>query len=164
MQAARKIAKTPSQPLRSFKVIENRRYGKFSSPFVNFLLFSFILALFVMLNLSQRALIAQYALQMEKLKTTLHVEQIKNEKLLLQAMELKSPERIRKIACEELGMISPTEVSYITLPPEMNLQGGREPFARGSPPSKESAILGRLCKLAGRLEKFLRSPEAEAKN
>lgn len=160
MQAARKAAERPS--IRAFWVIESPRPKGRTKPRLSlFFMIVILAAAVVILNLTQRALIAQNALQIESLKGRLKEVTYLNEKLVMQTASLKSPERIETIAREELGMVSPQQLGFIQMP-----EGLQEPPRA----SKASATLGQNLQtvfrnLATRLEDILISDstqEAEA--
>lgn len=78
-----------------------------------------LLAATVFFNLCQRVQIAQDVATEERLKIAIQQEELRQEKLVLQLVALKSPERIEKMALEKLGLVAPTEICYITLPEEV---------------------------------------------
>jgi cell division protein FtsB len=51
------------------------------------------------------------------LEKKIESEKVVKEKLEATLASLKSPQRIERVAVEELRMVKPTEVSYIVLPP-----------------------------------------------
>lgn len=120
MQTARKAVQTqhqfPRPPGATKKTSAYR--GRERSPFVFFLLISVGLALIIAINVSQHALIAQKALQTERLSRILQTEEARRERLLVEWMRLKSPENIERIARERLGMVMPVQITYINLPAE----------------------------------------------
>lgn len=128
MQTARKIKpevapkKRPKKQLRVVKTKRQRRMPDSSSLFSFFLMSAIILAAILIFNVSQRALIAQGALQNKQLEDTFEQEQLKQQKLLLAKTRMSAPERIEKVAVEKLGMVNPAEVSYLELPNEMGKQ------------------------------------------
>jgi cell division protein FtsL len=130
MQTARKLKPTVAprvasrKRLRVVKTKSQLRMPDLSSMFSFLLVSATILAAILIFNVSQRALIAQSALQNKQLKDVLEKEQLKHEKLLLTKIILSSPDRIEKRAIEKLGMVNPVEVSYLELPEEIEKQGG----------------------------------------
>ncbi len=80
------------------------------------------MAVGLIFNVSQRALIAQGALQNKQLEDKFEKEQLKRQKLLVAKIELNAPGRIEKIAIEKLGMVNPAEVSYLELPNKISKQ------------------------------------------
>lgn len=129
MQTARKLkpAVAPRVAKRKqLKVVKTKsklRMPDLSSIFSFFLMSATLLAAILIFNVSQRALIAQGALQNKQLKDALEKEELKYEKLLLTKIRLSAPDRIEKIAIEKLAMVNPVEVSYLELPEEMEEQG-----------------------------------------
>lgn len=92
-----------------------------------FTLCAALLTALVLLNLSQRALIAEDALKLEKLRGLFQTEKIRQERLFLRTKKLNSPERIEKIALFELGMVTPSKIHYIILPPRISQGEIRSP-------------------------------------
>ncbi len=134
MQTARKIKpefvprKQPKKRQRNqLRAVKTKRRLRLripdsSSLFSVFLIFSTILAVGLIFNVSQRALIAQGALQNKQLEDKFEKEQLKRQKLLVAKIELNAPGRIEKIAIEKLGMVNPAEVSYLELPNKISKQ------------------------------------------
>lgn len=160
MQAARNVAERPS--IRAFWVIESPGTKRRTKPkFSLFFMIVLLAAGVVIINLTQRALIAQNALQIERLKGRLKEVTYQNEKLIMETASLKSPERIEKIAREELGMIPPNRLGFIQMP-----QGLEEPIkASKTAATLRQSLRKALRNLAVRLEDILisdSSQEAEA--
>lgn len=124
MQVARKVAHT-RRYRRSLRLVKTQRRKKprYRFSFGTFLSTIILLALVIMFNLSQRALIAQETLQTEKLKAVFDKEEVISEKLLLQTKNLRSPQRVETIATRKLAMIEPTQVKYIYLPESITPSG-----------------------------------------
>ncbi|MBI4743629.1 MAG: hypothetical protein HY776_02210 [Actinobacteria bacterium] len=116
MQAARK-ARVYSPHIfekPSFKIAKRKhRSSNKTNYFSRFMVTLVMLTIAVTINISQHALIAQHAIRSDELKTVLQNEQVKNEKLQMQVDSMKSPERMKKIAIEKLGMVKPMEINYI---------------------------------------------------
>jgi|Deesub1362A_J573_1020465.scaffolds.fasta_scaffold01961_3 cell division protein FtsB len=64
-----------------------------------------------------RVVITKDSFYNNELEKKIESEKIVKEKLEATLASLKSPQRIEKVAVEDLGMVKPTEVSYIILPP-----------------------------------------------
>lgn len=120
MQTARETVQTQHRfPRSSDDTRKQRVYRRHKrSPFVLFLLISVGLALIISINVSQHALIAQKALQTERLNRILQTEEARRERLLVEWMRLKSPENIERFAQERLGMVMPVQITYINFPAE----------------------------------------------
>lgn len=138
MQVARKAAyaRRYPRPLRLVKA-GGRKKPHYSFSFGTFLSIVLLLAVVIMFNLSQRALIAQETLQVEKLKTALEREEVIYEKLLLQTKNLRSPQRVETVATQKLAMIKPTQIRYIYLPGNLSISGN-ETVRKTSDKSKSS--------------------------
>lgn len=140
MQTAKKL-KPEVAPKKQLKVIKTKNRLSMpdsSSMFSLFLLFAFALAAILIFNVSQRALIAQGALQNEQLKNTFEKEQLKHQELLVSKTELGAPDRIEKIAIEELEMVNPGEISYLELPNNVGKHYGSTKPLDVSKPKKDS--------------------------
>jgi len=149
MQTARKLnpADIPRKQLRVVKKTKTRvRTPDLSSMFSFLLVSATILAVILIFNVSQRALIAQGALQNKQLKDSLEREQVRYEKLLLAKIKLAAPDRIEKRAIEKLGMLNPVEVSYLELPEEIDEQEEAKAESLGASKPKEKAPLSMLTK------------------
>ncbi len=160
MQTARKAAARPS--IRAFWVIETPKAKRRSKPkFSLFFMIVLLAAGVVIVNLTQRALIAQNALQIERLKGKLKEVTYQNEKLIIETASLRSPERIEKIAREELGMSPPIQLGFIQMP-----EGLEKPLKPSqSNPSLKQSLRRAVRNLTIRLEDILISDnnqEAEA--
>ena len=104
---------------RELRVVRSRRrlvLPDSSALFGFFVLIAVMLAAGLIFNVSQRALIAQLALENKQLEDQLAKEQLKEQQLQVTKTELSSPYRIEKIAVEELGMIDTSEVDYLQIP------------------------------------------------
>jgi cell division protein FtsL len=81
-----------------------------------FVWFSVTLALLgtaVITNLTLRAKLTQYQMDIELIKQQIEDEKKLAGKVELEIAQLKSPNRILKIAMEEIGMVKPGEVHYL---------------------------------------------------
>lgn len=130
--APRKQAKKHSS--KELRVVKSK--NRFFLPdaaalFSVFLISSILLAVGLIFNVSQRALIAQVALENKRLEDQFEKEQIRREKLMIGKVELNSSERIEKIAVEKLGMVNSTEINYLELPSEIET-GKKAPKATAS--------------------------------
>jgi len=137
MQAVRKAASSQHQlPWPSWGVKNARKPQKRRvSPFYAFLLVFLSLALAVIINVSQQALIVEKSLRAERLRRVIQAEQIRQEKLSIEVMRLKSPPNIENRARKQLGMIIPTETIYIKLPDKPVLaEKSTTPFSKNQPP------------------------------
>jgi len=126
---------TRKQTKRRLKVVKPRKrliMVDSASLFSLFLFLSFFLATGLIFNVSQRALIAQVALENKQLEDVLEKEQLKEQRLFIAKAKLNSPDRIEKIAVEKLGMICSSEVNYLELPSEI---AGQKDSVRSSPSS-----------------------------
>jgi cell division protein FtsL len=123
-QTARKlkpqVAPRKRQQLRVVKAKTQLRMPDLSSMFSFLLVAAVMMAGILIFNVSQRALIAQGALQNERLRSAYEKEQIKHQTLLMTKTELSAPDRIEQIAVEKLGMTNPCEVSYLELPTDVH--------------------------------------------
>lgn len=161
MQAARKMP-TARSSMRAFWVIENpqpRKSNKFR--FSLFFMVVILAAGIVIVNLSQRALITENAMQIEELKDQLKAEKYRNEKLIIETESLKSPERIEQIAREKLGMISPSKLGFIKMPRE----SGENPTPPKNNPTLKQSMSKFIKRLTRKFEDALLSDatyEAEA--
>jgi cell division protein FtsL len=115
-----------------------------------------LLAVAVTVNVSQRALIAQYTIRNAELGSVLQDEQVKNEKLQMQISGMKSPERIEKIAMEKLGMVKPAEISYIRyFNQELSLKKSKTlRLIQNNLPKKESILSTIYNQISDRLNKL----------
>ncbi len=156
MQALRKTSIERSS-MRAFWVIKNptpRKSHKFK--FSLFFMLVLLAAGVVIVNLSQKALITENAMRIEKLKDQLKAENYQNEKLIIETETLKSPERIEQIAREKLGMISPSQLEFIQMPTELGDN-------QGHPKEKitlKKSVSGFIKRLTGKLENALLSDSA----
>lgn len=114
------------------KVKVKSTHPKKISLFKLFILLAIILSGMVMFNLSQKALIAQDGLRIQKLKGLLQLEKLRQEELILKSTKLKSSQRIERIALSELGMVAPTKIDYIVLPKKVSVQGEKLAQESGS--------------------------------
>lgn len=119
MQAAQRTIYDKRRKAPSLVLVTRKTRKTKVTSFGRFIFFSFLLAATIFVNLCQRVQMAQDVSDCEKLKALIRVEEVRQEKLVLDVVALKSPERIEKIAVEKFGMIAPTEISYITLPEEI---------------------------------------------
>jgi cell division protein FtsB len=69
-----------------------------------------------LLNLSEKALVTQNTYRIERMKQTLETVRASQEKLRTEITFLKTPERIQKVATGKLSMVTPTEITFISLP------------------------------------------------
>lgn len=128
MQTARKFKSEVApkkQPRKQLKVVKARSRAQMpdsSSMFSFFLMFATVLAAILIVNVSQRALIAQGALQNKQLKDTFEKEELRQQNLFVAKTELCAPDRIEKIAIEKLGLVNPADVSYLELPNKIDRQ------------------------------------------
>lgn len=83
--------------------------------FFVFVVAATLLTAAVMVNVSEHALIAQDAVELENLKGEVQIEQTSREDLLIQKAALESPERIEAIAVGKIGMVRPAQVDYLML-------------------------------------------------
>ena len=93
-----------------------RRQGNLQHLFTSFVTAVVIVAALLALNVAQRVLIAQQAIEMDRLERSIRRERMLQEGLLTQAKVLRSPERVARIAVRELAMRKPAGVRYIYLP------------------------------------------------
>ncbi len=123
MQATERIEELTFFPKGKLKIAkEAERVSGISSKFA---ILIFVFAFLVIFNVVQRAIITQSVFELESLKMALEQENLRQEKLKIAINTLKSPERIEKVALEKLGMVYPTQVSYIILPEELTKE---EPY------------------------------------
>lgn len=87
------------------------------SSFAIFVLAASLMAGAVMINVTQQALIAQDAAQLEVLQSKLEKERTTYEKLKLEKIKQSSPQRVEALATSRLGMVKPDMVGYIVIPP-----------------------------------------------
>ena len=93
-----------------------RKPGQRRVSIVLFVWFSVTLALLgtaVITNLTLRAKLTQYQMNIESIKKQIEDEKKLAGKVELEIAQLKSPNRILKIATEEIGMVKPSEVHYL---------------------------------------------------
>jgi cell division protein FtsL len=64
-----------------------------------------------------RVVITKDSFYNNELEKKIESEKVVKEKLEATLASLKSPQRIERVAVENLGMVKPTKVSYIILPP-----------------------------------------------
>ena len=112
----REVPKTRPAPAKKRKIYVWKRGAFFNF----FALCATLLAVLVILNLMQRALIAQDALKVQKLRNSVQGEKTRQERLFLKRTKLNSPRRIEKIALEKLKMVAPAQVHYLVLPPDIS--------------------------------------------
>ncbi len=102
----------------------------------------FALACFV--HVSQRMLIAQNGIDIDRLKTQIKIEERAGQILSARATSLKSPARIEKLA-RRLDMVKPDGVTFIEVPSEPAGEAlSDEGPARRSISLSRPAVLGRL--------------------
>jgi cell division protein FtsL len=124
MQTAAKLKpqvapKKQAKKQRELKVVRSRRglvLPDSSALFGLFLLISVMLAIGLIFNVSQRALIAQIALQNKQLEDQLEKEELRQQQLQIAKTELSSPYRIEQIAVGKLGMTNTSDVDYLKVP------------------------------------------------
>lgn len=139
MQTARKIKaevvpkRHPQKQLRVVKAKRRLVAPHPSSMFSFFLVFATTLAVILIFNVSQRALIAQGALKNKQLKDVFEKEELKQQQLLLTKTELCTPGRIEKIATEKLGLVNPPEISYLELPNMVRQKETAKPLNSSTP-------------------------------
>ena len=119
--APRTAPKTKRAPAKKRKIFVLRR-GAF---FYLFAGLATLLTGLVILNLSQRAIIAQDALRAQKLRNSVQAEKTRQERLFLNKTKLGSLRRIEKIAVDKLGMVTPPKVEYLVLPPDISKEGAQ---------------------------------------
>lgn len=117
----------PSQPLP--QRLQKRAGG---SVFTFLLLSSLILTSLALLNLSEKALVTQNTYRIERIKEALEAARFSQEKLETEITSLKTPERIQRVATDNLSMVTPTEITFISLPAE------EESVSYARLPSKEA--------------------------
>ncbi|MCL5985913.1 MAG: hypothetical protein M1371_05025 [Actinobacteria bacterium] len=96
--------------------VGDRRPRSRKTSIILFVWFSVTLALFgtaVIANLTLRAKLTQYQMDIESIKQQIEVEKKLAGRVELETAQLKSPNRILKIALEEIGMVKPEEVHYL---------------------------------------------------
>ncbi len=84
--------------------------------FVSFVTGTVIGASFPAPNVAQRVLNGQQLVEMDRLQKSIQQERATQEGLLTQAKELRSPERVARIAVRKLAMRKPASVRYLYLP------------------------------------------------
>jgi cell division protein FtsL len=83
--------------------------------FTNFFFVTLVIAFLVLVNVSQRALIAQNAIDIDLLKKLVENQKLLKENLTVMRAKLAAPERIEQIATNKLKMVKPVQVSYIKI-------------------------------------------------
>ena len=83
------------------------------------------------------ALLIEGQAAVDQLDKDVAAEQARYEELRLEVAELKSPQRIRTEATEELGMVPAGEIVWLT--PEEPAPGGEEPAAEADSPDTSAA-------------------------
>jgi cell division protein FtsL len=89
--------------------------------FTNFFFITLVIAFLVLVNVSQRALIAQNAIDIDLLKKLVENQKLLKENLTVIRAKLAAPERIEQIATHRLKMVKPVRVSYIKIKPVLSL-------------------------------------------
>lgn len=95
-----------------------RRRHKASLAPVVFALFMALAVFFgvmVLFNSAQKALLAQNAVELNRLKVKYEAAKEENEWLKAQRAGLVDPQRIEKLAVDKLKMIKPTQITYLTV-------------------------------------------------
>ncbi|MHB0977038.1 MAG: septum formation initiator family protein [Candidatus Aquicultorales bacterium] len=108
--------KTVRKPVRPVK----RRPSGRARTFAGYLGVAAVLAFIVgavFVNASQKALIAQGSLELERLEASFEQSKEENETLKKERAVLVTPQRIEEVATAKLKMTKPVKVSYIKLEP-----------------------------------------------
>ncbi|MDO8885502.1 cell division protein FtsL [Candidatus Oleimmundimicrobium sp.] len=115
MQTAKKLAHKPvkKQANKELRLITNKRKQSISLGFVVVILT--ILSVAILFNAVQQTLVTQNAIEIENLQEILSEEQAYNQKLGIEAAQLKSLDRIQEIALGKLGMVVPNKVRYVKI-------------------------------------------------
>jgi cell division protein FtsL len=104
--------KHSSKPL--LRLVTSRQQTRL---FTNFFFITLVIAFLVLVNVSQRALIAQNAIDIDLLKKLVENQKLLKENLTVIRAKLAAPERIEQIATHRLKMVKPIRVSYIKIKP-----------------------------------------------
>ncbi len=115
MQTAKKLAHRPEKKAvkRHLKLVTNRRKQDVSLGFIVMVFVALLAA--VAFSAVQQTSVTQTAIEVENLQEILQEERACNQKLVIELAQLKSPERIQKIALGRLGMVVPSKVNYVKI-------------------------------------------------
>lgn len=83
-------------------------------------LFGAVAAL-LLLYVAEQAFVISLTYRLNEAKAALHAAAVQTDRLQLQMSELSSPERIERIAREELHLVSPDQPAYLAEAPQVAL-------------------------------------------
>lgn len=104
-----------------------------SSIFLKFVIIIMACAIMFLGYLAERAVLSQNESRIHRSKQELRVLEEEYQNLLINTARLKSPERIEKVAIEQLGMVVPSHISYIQLPSDYSLKSTENVEIKVSP-------------------------------
>lgn len=80
-----------------------------------FMVLTVFMGVMLLVNSAQKALLAQNAVELNRLKLKYEAAKEENEWLKAQQAGLVDPQRIEKLAVDKLKMVKPTQITYVTV-------------------------------------------------
>lgn len=125
----RPVAKPVTMVKRAGRVRRSSRVGE--SVFSGVMFLAILCAGALLFGVSQRVLIAQDSIELEKLNSSITDTRASHEKLVIAVQKMEAPERIAAMASKHLEMVRADKILYLTVPRNLKAVGGGQEVITG---------------------------------